>query len=188
MPRQPRHRPAGGLFHVTARGNRRQPVFLDDHDRVEFLALLARVVKDAAWRCHAYCLMDNHFHLMVETPDESLSTGMQQLSGLHAQRFNRRHELDGHLFQGRFHSVLVESDWHLLSLARYLVLNPVRAGLCTRASDWRWSSFRPTAGLAPCPRWLGVDRLLEYFGINRKEARAAYQRFIGEAELPRTRR
>ena len=77
----------------------------------------------------------SHFHLMVEIPDKSLSTGMQQLSGLHAQRFNRKHELDGHLFQGRFHSVLVESDWHLLSLARYLVLNPVRAGLCTRASD-----------------------------------------------------
>jgi putative transposase len=168
---------------VTARGNRRQPVFLDDNDRYCFLGLLAGVVGDAAWECHAYCLMGNHFHLLLETPRENLSTGMQRLNGLHAQRFNRRHELDGHLFQGRFHSILVESDWHLLWLARYVVLNPVRALVCRRASDWRWSSFRATAGVDASPRWLAADSLLGHFGQRRERALSAYRTFIAEGEL-----
>ncbi len=167
---------------MTARGNRRQPVFLDDDDRRRFLGLLGGVVGDGAWQCHAYCLMGNHFHLLVETPLENLSAGMHRLNSLHAQRFNRRYELDGHLFQGRFHSLLVESDWHLLSLARYIVLNPLRAGLCRRASDWRWSSFRATAGMSPSPRWLAVDALLEQFGERRERARSAYRTFVAEAE------
>ena len=127
--------------------------------------------------------MDNHYHAVVETPEANLSTGMHRLNGVYAQRFNRRHELDGHLFQDRFHSVLVESDWHMLALARYVVLNPVRAGLCDRAEHWRWSSHRAIAGLVVPAPLLTVDWLLGYFGAANDRARAAYRSYVAtEAE------
>ena len=117
----------GALYHVTSRGNARQRVFRDDEDREMFLATLAWVVERFGWRCHAYCLMDNHIHLLIETPQPNLSRGMRQLNGVYTQPFNRRHRKVGHLFQGRFKAVLVEKERYLLELARYIVLNPVRA-------------------------------------------------------------
>src|SRR5690349_10100890 len=139
MPRPLRLRPAEGIFHLTARENRRQRIFVDDIDRERCLARLATAVERFTWTCHAYCLMGNHLHLLIATLEENLSESMQWLLGRYAQNFNERHDLDGHLFQGRFKSRLVRSEPHLVELARYVVLNPVRAGLCRAAGDWPWS-------------------------------------------------
>jgi putative transposase len=173
--------PPGGIFHITARGNRRQEIFFDDRDRRRFLELLGTAVSRHAWSCHSYCLMPNHFHLMIETPAGDISTGMHLLNGGYAQWFNRRHHFDGHLFQSRFHSVLLESNWHLLELSRYIVLNPVRAELCRDPGDWRWSSYRACMALVRSPAFLTVDWLLAQFGTDPQSARPAFRRFVGEA-------
>jgi len=117
----------GTVYHVTSRGNARQNVVADDRDRNRFLSVLAQVVDRYGWLCHAYCLMDNHYHLLIETPQPNLSLGMRQLNGRYTQMYNRRHERVGHLFQGRFTAILVEKEAHLMELCRYVVLNPVRA-------------------------------------------------------------
>src|SRR5712692_7942277 len=144
----------GAVWHITSRGNDRQRIFSDDVDRECFVSLLGRTVDLFRWRLHAFVLMGNHYHLVLETPELTLSRGMRQLNGLYAQAFNRRHKRAGHLYQGRFKAILVEKDSHLLELVRYVVLNPVRAGLATSAKDWPWSSYRGTAGLARAPEWL----------------------------------
>ena len=181
MPRPPRVAPPGGVFHITSRGNRRQEIFLDDRDRLRYLELLGGTVSRHAWRCHAYCLMPNHFHLMIETPEADISAGMHRLNGAYAQWFNRRHGFDGHLFQSRFHSVSLESNWHLLELSRYIVLNPVRARLCRQPAEWRWSSYRAYMALVPNPEFLSVDWLLAQFGRDPETARTAFRRFVGDA-------
>jgi REP-associated tyrosine transposase len=183
MPRPLRLRPAGGIFHLTARGNRRENIFLDEIDRERFLDLLTTVIARRAWICHAYCLMDNHVHLLIETSNEDLSEGMQQLLGQYAQGFNRRHGFDGHLFQGRFDSRLIVSNWHLLELARYIVLNPVRAGMRASAAEWAWSSYRAAAGTIQAPSFLTLDWLLGQFGRDCTAAREAYRRFVMEAPI-----
>ena len=163
---------------MTSRGNRRQPIYMDNDDSQCFLQVLDRVVARCRWRCHLYCLMPNHFHSVIETPEPNLSYGLQLLNGRYAQWFNHRHGLTTHLFQGRFHSVLVESDWHLLQLARYLVLNPVRAGLCEKPGDWPWSSYRAMVGDVSPPRFLTTDWLLARFGRDPARARLAFERFV----------
>ena len=130
----------GALYHVTARGNARADIYLSDGDRAAFLALLARTLDRFGWLCHAYCVMSNHYHLLIETPRANLSRGMRHLNGVYTQSFNRIHGRVGHVFQGRYKAILVEQDAHLLELCRYVVLNPVRARLVARAGDWRWSS------------------------------------------------
>jgi len=165
----------GALYHVTSRGNARAPIFLEDRDRRLLLHILSDVVARYRWVCHAYCLMTNHFHLLVETPEANLSRGMRQLNGLYTQRFNRAHERVGHILQGRFGAVLVERDAHLLELARYVVLNPVRAGLVAAAEAYPWSSLQATIGLAPAPEWLRPGALLARFG-----SRARYLEFVHE--------
>jgi REP element-mobilizing transposase RayT len=165
----------GALYHVTSRGNARAPIFLEDRDRRLILRILSDVVARYRWVCHAYCLMTNHFHLLIETPEANLSRGMRQLNGLYTQRFNRAHERVGHILQGRFGAVLVERDAHLLELARYVVLNPVRAGLVAIAEAYPWSSLRATIGLAPAPGWLSTGALLARFG-----SRARYLEFVHE--------
>jgi putative transposase len=176
--RPPRFVLVGGTYHVTARGNRRQPIFVDAADNACFFAILANVVRRFAWHCHSYCLLPNHYHLLIETPHANLSAGMQRLNGVYAQAFNQRHGFVGHVFQGRFHSVLVESASHLVEIARYLALNPVRSGLCGHPSDWAWSSYRATAGLAAKPPLLTVGSLLEQFGTTPERAREAFVRFV----------
>lgn len=163
---------------MTSRGNERRAIFRDDADRREFLAVLGRTVSLFRWRLHAYVLMGNHYHLAFETPEPTLSRGMKQLNGLYTQRFNRRHDRCGHLFQGRFHAVLVQKDAHFLELLRYVVLNPVRGGLSRSASAWPWSSFRATSGLEREPEWLDVQTTRGCFASSRARACAAYRAFV----------
>lgn len=171
---------AGAVYHVTSRGNARQDVVADDRDRATFLALLAHVVDRFAWRCHAYCLMDNHYHLLIETPQPNLSRGMRQLNGRYTQTYNRRHHRVGHLFQGRFTAILVEKDAHLLELCRYVVLNPVRANLVPHPRLWPWSSYRATVGETHAPPWLTTDWILGQFGQRVGPAQEKYRAFVAE--------
>jgi hypothetical protein len=122
--------------------------------------------------------MGNHYHLLIETPDGNLSKGMRQLNGVYTQRFNRKHKRVGHVFQGRYKAIIVQKDSYLLELARYIVLNPVRAEMVRSAKDWPWSSYRATAGMADIPEWLATDAILSVFGANRAEAVAAYRAFV----------
>jgi len=169
---------AGGLYHVTSRGDRREAIYRDDQDRVEWLAVLGEVCSRFNWRCHAYCEMTNHYHVVVETPDANLSKGMRQLNGVYTQATNRRHGLVGHLFQGRFKAILVEREAYLLELVRYVVLNPVRAGMVPEAGDWPWSSYRAMVAEAPAPAWLETDWVLGQFGQARSRARVGYAAFV----------
>ena len=171
---------AGGLYHVTSRGDRREAIFRDDQDREAWLGVLGEVCSRFNWRCHAYCEMTNHYHFIVETPDANLSKGMRQLNGVYTQQFNRRHGLVVHLFQGRFIGILVERDAYLLELSRYVVLNPVRVGMVPEVSAWAWSSYRTMVGLAPPPAWLETDWMLGQFGSGRRQAQARYSAFVAE--------
>lgn len=168
----------GAIYHVTSRGNARRKIFLNDADRENFLDTLAWVVERFNWVCHAYCLMGNHFHLMIETPDANLSRGMRQLNGVYTQGFNRHHGKAGPLFQGRFKAILVERDSYLLELARYVVLNPVRAKMVKAAENFAWSSYRATLGLDPLPSSLSIDWLLSQFAKTTAVARKRYQAFV----------
>ena len=181
MPRPFRVQLAGGIYHVVARGNRQQAIFGDETDYLRFLELLGTVVNRFGWRCHAYCLMPNHFHLVIETPQANISAGMQWLNGRYAQWFNIRYGFSGHLFQGRFYGELVESTYHLLELVRYIVLNPVRAGLCRDASRWRWSCYRAMVGEAKSAALLTVGWLLAQFGRDLVRARQTFRGFVQDA-------
>jgi REP element-mobilizing transposase RayT len=165
----------GALYHVTSRGNAREAIFHGDPDRRAFLDVLADVIEVCDWSCHAYCLMTNHYHIVVETPRANLSRGMQRLNGVYTQRFNRRHARVGHVLQGRFKAVLVERESHMLELTRYVVLNPVRAGMVTTAEEYRWSSLRATLGLTPVPAWLTLDAVRSGFGSSQR-----YLEFVRE--------
>jgi putative transposase len=168
----------GAVYHSTSRGNARQAIFFDDADRRGFLEILARAVDRYNWLCHAYCLMDNHYHLLIETVDPTLSAGMRHLNGVYTQATNRRHVRTGHLLQGRYKAILVEKDAHLLELARYIVLNPVRARMARSSKDWPWSSYRATAGLEPPASFLTTEWVLAQFGGTRSKAQRSYRRFV----------
>jgi REP element-mobilizing transposase RayT len=147
----------GAVYHVTARGNARMAVFVDDADRMGFLEILEDVIKRFNWLCHSYCLMGNHYHLLLETIDGNLSAGMRHINGVYTQYFNRRHDRVGHVFQGRFKAILVEKERYLLELCRYVVLNPVRAGMVKLPEEYGWSSYRSIAGISKQLSFLGVD-------------------------------
>lgn len=180
MARQPRLEYAGALHHVMSRGNDGIPIFRDDADRVLFLEFLGEEVARSLWILHEYSLMDNHFHLTIETPECTLSTGMHRLLARYAQRFNRKHRRRGHLFQERFKNVLVENESYGLTLSRYIALNAVRAGLVRRPEDWRWCSYAARIGVAEPPSWLTIDPLLSQFGSGRKGQQKAYRAFVLE--------
>ena len=129
------------MFHVTSRGNRGYSIYFDDHDRLLFLRLLRRVADHSAWRQLGWCLMTNHFHLILQTPMESLASGMQQLNGVYARRFNARHGVQGHLFERRYDARFIESETQLEDTVRYVAFNPVKAGLCESPTDWHWCNF-----------------------------------------------
>ena len=185
MPRPPRPQIAGGIYHLISRGDRREPVYLDANDFELFLALVGTSVKRYGWTCLAYCLMPNHYHLLVKTEDSNVSAGMHRLNSCYAHAFNDRYGLVGHLFQSRFSAFVVESEAYLLGVARYIVLNPVRARLCRSAGEWRWSSYAATAGWVRPRPCLSVAPLLEQFGTSKERARLEYEAFVqeGAAEL-----
>jgi putative transposase len=168
------------LYHVTSRGDRREDIFEDDQDRQTFLQTLEQIVTQFNWLCYAWCLMDNHYHLLIQTPDGNLSKGMRQLNGVTTQTSNRRHRRVGHLFQGRFKAILVDRDAYLLELSRYIVLNPVRAGMVKTPADWPWSSYRASAGLEPVAPWLAVDGVLSLFAKRRSLAQQHYVQLVSE--------
>jgi REP element-mobilizing transposase RayT len=170
----------GAVYHVTGRGNARQDVYLCEGDRVCFLDILRQVNHRYNWICHAYCLMDNHYHLLIETPDGNLSSGMRQLGGVYTQNFNRRHGRVGHLFQGRYKSVLVQKESHLLEAVRYVALNPLRAGMVSSVADWPWSSYLATVGMTLPHKCLIVDWVLQQFSVDSAQAQKLYQQFVAE--------
>jgi REP element-mobilizing transposase RayT len=165
------------VVHVFARGVRKHAIYLDDVDRHSYLVLLGQVVVRQGWRCLAYCLMKNHVHLLVETPQPNLAAGMHRLHGLHAQAFNKRHGHSGHVFQGRYGAVNVLWTSQLLAVARYIALNPVEAGLCEEPVAWPWGSHAAVVG-GTAPRWLDVARLLDYFGADGGEPRQRYLDYV----------
>ena len=171
---------AGALYHLTSRGDRQEPIFLDDGDRRRFLDLLGKEIQQQGWLCYAYCLMDNHYHLLIETPQPNLVRGMRRLNGVYTQGFNRRRKKSGHVFQGRYKSILVDKDNYLLELCRYIVLNPVRAKMVKAPGDWGWSSYRATVGELATPKWLGVGEVLSWFSGRRSNYRKFVMVGIGE--------
>lgn len=169
---------AGGLYHVTSRGDRREDIFFGEADRLAWLDILGGVCKRFNWACHAWCQMDNHYHVVVETPEGNLSQGMRQLNGVYTQYVNRTYDRVGHVFQGRYKAILVERDAYLLELSRYVVLNPVRAKMVKRPELWAWSSYRSMIGQADRPEWLQTDWVLGQFGARRNRAREKYVDFV----------
>jgi REP element-mobilizing transposase RayT len=170
----------GAVYHLTSRGNEGRAIFTGDQDREGFLDLLHRVNRRYHWLCHAYCLMENHYHLLIETPEGNLSLGMRQLNGVYTQTFNRRHDRVGHLFQGRYKAVLIQKDSHLVEACRYIVLNPVRAKLVKRAEEWKWSSYRATAGRSQPHPCLTTNWIVGQLGDTKEGGEREYRRFVQE--------
>ncbi|MEE9344565.1 MAG: transposase [Methylococcales bacterium] len=171
---------SGALYHITSRGDRQEDIYESDDDRVMFLDIFGEVCKSYNWVCHGYCLMTNHYHLLIETPEANLSQGMRQLNGVYSQKFNRVHERVGHVFQGRYKAILVEKESYLLELTRYIVLNPVRAKMVNFTKEWKWSSYQATINQSPLPPWLHIDWVLAGFGKTKAAAINAYTRFVSE--------
>jgi REP element-mobilizing transposase RayT len=178
MARGPRFDHPGALHHVTARGIVGRALFADHGDHYGFLVLLARAAERYGWQFHGFCLMTTHYHLVMETPEANLSRGMHWLNGTYAQRHNSRHGRPGHVFEGRFKAVVVEHEPHLYEVVRYVVLNPVRAGICDSPEGWPWSSYAATAGLQDAPSFLRLDRILPWFGKETGPAQAEFRRFV----------
>ena len=178
MPRSPRIEIPGGAYHVGGRGNRGCRIFADAYEGRIFLKLLERVSRRYSWTCYAYCLMSNHYHLVLRLEDGGLSDGIRELNGGFARFTNVRHGLEGHLFRNRFWSELIEDDAYLLQASRYIVLNPVRAHLCTTPEQWRWSSHRSYIGLDYAPGFLAVNDFLRLFAPSARSARNLYCKFV----------
>ena len=168
----------GAVYHITARGNDRQNIYYDEKDYLRFLKMLGQTVKQYGWLCHGYCLMSNHYHIILETPEPNLARGMKRLNSRYCITFNKRHRRVGHVLQGRYDAVVVQKEEHLLELCRYTVLNPVRACMVERPDDWKWSSYLATAGYDKPPPFLTTDWILAHFGRKRKKAYENYIKFV----------
>ena len=179
MPRKRRELIAGGVYHVYARGNNRRLIYEDDRDRLKYLALLGEVVGREGWRCLSYCLMDNHVHLLVETPQPNLDVGMRRLHGDYARIFNKRHTRSGHVFQGRYGAEPLKREAHLFAAAAYIAANPVDAGLCADPHAWPWGSHS-VAGTAAEPPWLDTARLLALYEALGGDAHQRYASSVDE--------
>jgi REP-associated tyrosine transposase len=182
---RPRVEVPGGYYHVCTRGNARRAIFGDDFDRAIFLAMLRRLAKRYGWSIYAYCLMTNHYHLLLQLSEGGLSRGMCLLNGGYASQFNTCYGRSNHLFGQRFWSDLLDHDAHLLASCRYVVLNPVRAGLADDAESWPWSSYRACAGHDLSPSFLATGELLELFGKTPRAAQAGYRGYVSEAPVLR---
>lgn len=168
----------GAVYHVTSRGNEKKAVFRTTQDRQRFLDILQQVNKRYNWICHGYCLMTNHYHLILETPEGNLSSGMRQLNGVYTQYFNTAHTRKGHLLQGRYKAFLIQKEGYLLAVCRYVVLNPVRARIVSKPEDYPWSSYLPTAGLSKPHLCLHTAWLLSQFGQRRGKSEKEYREFV----------
>lgn len=166
----------GAFYHVTSRGNEQRNVFSDNQDRERFLSYLESAVERYGAVVHVWCLMENHYHLFLETPRGNLSQIMRHLNGAYTTSFNVRHQRSGHLFQGRYKAIVVEADSYALELSRYIHLNPVRAKLTEKPEDYSWSSYRGYIGREATPPWLTTARILDYFNEPQSSRPAAYQK------------
>jgi putative transposase len=184
MPRPPRQWVPGGIYHVFSRGSNRQAIFRYDSDRADLLDCAARVIERYELECLAFALMTNHCHFLLKTENGGISSAMRDLNGRYARRFNLRYEREAHAFRNRFGAVLQESDEQLRWTVRYIVTNPVKAGLCAHPSEWPWTSHRATLGIADPPGCLSLVALLLYFGDTPENAVAAYIDFIEASEAP----
>ncbi len=182
MGRDPRPQAEDTVYHVTARGNRRAPIVHDDLDCAALLGIYQDVATLMAWETYAYCLMTNHYHFVFRTSAADIAAGMHRLNSRWARRYNRRYLFTGHVFERRYSSRLVKSDEQLIGAIRYVVLNPVRAGLCDHPSEWEWSSYNATCGTAWAPDFLSVDSVLRLFHPTQLIARRRFQAFV-EAPL-----
>jgi len=171
---------SGALYHITSRGNEKKSIYLEDSDFELFLLLLEEVCQRFNWVVHSYCLMTNHYHLVVETPDGNLSRGMRHLNGVYTQRFNSKHKRVGHLYQGRYKAILVDKESYLLELCRYVVLNPVRAKMVEEPSEWKWSSYSITIGEQDGFEGLATDAILLQFDNQRGQAIERFQLFVSQ--------
>jgi REP element-mobilizing transposase RayT len=178
--RSPRIQFPGAIHHVYSRGNGKQKIFTCGADFRYFLKLLASAVSKHSWQCHSYCLMDTHYHLVIETNEVNLAEGMQFLNGTYGGNFNRVHDKVGHVMQGRYHSPLISSDPHFLELLRYTALNPVKAHLVRLPAEWPWSSYRALAGLSPGPEWLETSLSYSLFNPSPSRAQVAYGEFVAD--------
>jgi len=169
---------SGAVYHVINRGNAGENLYRNSRDREKFLSYLERAVERFSIKVHAYCLMSNHFHILMETLHPNLSKSVQWINVSYAVYFNRKYKRNGHLFQGRFKSVLVDADSYLKQLSRYIHLNPVRAGIVDHPTDYDWSSYTAFIGKRIAPEWLETHWLLSQFGRKRKEAHANYKDFV----------
>ena len=179
MARRPRIQFPGAIYHVMARGNRKSPIFADDDDRHQFIARLAEATVRYGIRCYALCLMNNHYHIVCDSPRGNLSDPMRYLNGVYTQDSNRRHQRTGHVFEGRFRSIVVQRESYLRRVVRYVVVNPVRAGIVADAGMWAWSSYRATAGIDAPPPYLYMDWIDWAFpSASRDEAQRQYCLFV----------
>lgn len=169
---------AGGYYHITSRGNQRADIFKTDDDRRDWLAIVGQVAERFQWRVYAFCQMSNHYHLLARTPEPNLARCMRHLNGVYTQRFNRQHHRCGHLLQGRYHAAIVDDQTYLLEVIRYVLLNPVRAGMVAHAAEWPWSSFQSTTGEVAAPPWLAASEVLSQFSNDARKALSAFRAFV----------
>jgi putative transposase len=180
MPRALRIEVPGGIYHINTKATHCGVVVHDNSDRARWLQLLGFVVEACSWDCLMYCLLGNHYHLVIRINERTMARGMQYLNSRHAQSFNHRYGRQGHLFGARYHSELVETASHALEVSRYVPLNAVRAGLCRSPEEWRWSSLPATLGLTRRPSWLKPDWVLGLFSTDAAVARERYRRFLAD--------
>lgn len=171
---------SGAIYHIASRGNAKTDIYFDDHDRKVFLNILKKVNIRYNWLCHAYCLMNNHYHLLIETLDSNLSKGMRQLNGVYAQFINKKYNKVGHIFQGRYKAIIIQKGNHLLEACRYIALNPVRSNIAKRPEDWQWSSYRDTIGPESSHGCLTTNWILAQFGSRKNIAQQRYAKFVNE--------
>ena len=171
---------SGACYHVTARGNGGQALFTDVEDAQKFLELFSLEVAQQGWLCHGYCLVENHYHLLVETPEPNLGRGMGRLNMRYSQWFGRRHHRQGHLFQGRYKAILFEKDRHLLELARHVASNPVRVQAVNSVALWRWSSYGALATGVDVPDWLTTVDVLSFLDASAETAHSAWCDYVAD--------
>jgi REP element-mobilizing transposase RayT len=167
------------IYHVVSTGSNRSPIAWDEHDFESLVRDFSAAAVHYSWEVFAWCAMNTHHHVVVRTPADGFSPGFQALNGNHARRTNRRHEREAHLFKNRPFATRVDSDAYLVTAILYVVRNPIEAGICTRASQWPYSSYRATVGLADPPPWLNVEALHELFG-----GAAEFARLVHDGHLP----